>query len=240
MHDRPLTLRIDPHVHSVDSYDAHAPAELILAQARDVGLDGVVVTDHDAIDESLRAAELAPEFGLIGIPGVELSTADGHLLAIGVERLPDVGRPLAESVAQVREMGGVAVVPHPFQRSRHGIRRRDLVDCDAIEAFNAWSFTGYRNFTARKFADRYGYPSLGASDAHSVAMVGRAYTELTIGDRSLTRGAVDGNTLLSAITRGATDFVGRRTPLERCLAAYAANAGRKTSALVRSTVASRL
>lgn len=240
MFDTPLTLKIDPHVHSVDSFDAHAPAELILEQARDIGLDGVVVTDHDAIDESRRAAALAPEFDLIGISGVELSTADGHLLAIGVDRLPETGRPLAETVAQVRELGGVAVIPHPFQRSRHGVRRRDLVDCDAIEAFNSWSFTGYRNRTARRFADRFGYPSLGASDAHSVAMVGRAYTEIAVGDRSLTRADVDGDRLLSAIKRGATDFVGRRTPLHRCLAAYTANAGRKTSAIVRTHVANRV
>ena len=290
---RGLVVRIDPHVHSIDSYDARAPAELLLAQARAVGLDGIVVTDHDAIEESLRAAELAPEFGLIGIPGVELSTADGHLLAIGVEELPEAGRPLVESVAQVRDLGGVAVVPHPFQRSRHGVRRRDLRACDAVEAFNAWSVTGYRNWRARAFAERHGYPTLGASDAHSVAMVGRAYTEITVDDpaatraddrrrttgptshsfapsgrsrrrresaarangvlpnevrqgsseersesdgeeRPVSRADVDGDQLLAAIRNGATDFEGRRTPVARCLAAYAANAGRKTGALLRA------
>lgn len=236
---RRLTLRIDPHVHSIDSFDARAPAELLLAQARAVGLDGVVVTDHDAIEESLRAAALAPEFGLVGIPGVELSTADGHLLAIGVEERPDAGRPLSESVAQVREMGGVAVVPHPFQRSRHGVRRRDLLDCDAVEAFNAWSVTGYRNWRARAFAERRGYPTLGASDAHSVAMVGRAYTEITIDDATTTRADVDGDRLLAAIRDGATALEGRRTPLARCLATYAACAGRKTGALLKARLSER-
>jgi hypothetical protein len=77
------TVTIDPHVHSEGSYDAHEPVELLLEQASDIGLDGIVVTDHDTIAESLRAAELAPEYGLIGIPGVEVSTAAGHLLAIG-------------------------------------------------------------------------------------------------------------------------------------------------------------
>lgn len=236
---RGLALRIDPHVHSIDSYDARAPAELLLAQARAVGLDGIVVTDHDAIEESLRAAELAPEFGLVGVPGVELSTADGHLLAIGVEELPAAGRPLAESVAQVRELGGVAVVPHPFQRSRHGVRRRNLVNCDAVEAFNAWSVTGYRNWRARAFAERRGYPTLGASDAHSVAMVGRAYTEITIDDPAATRADVDGDRLLAAIRDGSTDFEGRRTPVARCLAAYAASAGRKTGALLKARLSER-
>ncbi|MFC6726396.1 PHP domain-containing protein, partial [Halobium palmae] len=83
-----LTIRVDPHVHSEASYDASDPVELILEQSAEIGLDAVVVTDHDVLHESIRAAELAPEYGLVGIPGVEVSTADGHLLAIGVDEMP--------------------------------------------------------------------------------------------------------------------------------------------------------
>ena len=175
-----LTVRIDPHVHSEGSYDATDPVELILEQAAEIGLDGVVITDHDAIHESLRAAELAPEYGLVGIPGVEVSTAAGHLLAIGVEEMPPHRAPFDETVQWVRDHGGVAVVPHPFQRSRHGVRKRRLTDCDAVEVFNAWLFTGYKNRRARRFAETRGYPGVAASDAHSVPYVGRAYTELEI------------------------------------------------------------
>ena len=65
-------LRIDPHVHSHESHDGHEPVELLLEHASEIGLDGIVVTDHDEIDASRRAAELAPEYGLVGIPGVGL------------------------------------------------------------------------------------------------------------------------------------------------------------------------
>lgn len=65
-------LRIDPHVHSEASYDGHEPVELLLEQATEVGLDGIVVTDHDRIDASVRAADLAPSYGLVGLPGVEV------------------------------------------------------------------------------------------------------------------------------------------------------------------------
>ncbi|ELZ53440.1 MULTISPECIES: CehA/McbA family metallohydrolase [Halorubrum] len=121
-----VTVSIDPHVHSEGSYDGHEPVELILEHAAEIGLDAVVITDHDVIRESKRAAEIAPEYGLIGIPGVEVSTAHGHLLAIGVDRMPPRGRPYDETVRAVHELGGVAVVPHPFQRSRHGVRRRNI------------------------------------------------------------------------------------------------------------------
>ncbi len=121
-----VTVRIDPHVHSAESYDGVEPVELILEHAADIGLDAVVVTDHDAIGESLRAAELAPEYGLIGIPGVEVSTAHGHLLAIGVESMPPHREPFDRTIGWIRDHGGVAVVPHPFQRSRHGVKRKHI------------------------------------------------------------------------------------------------------------------
>ena len=220
------TIRIDPHVHSEASYDGHDPVELLLEQAAEIGLDGIVVTDHDVIHESLRAAELAPEYGLLGIPGVEVSTEVGHLLAIGVTEMPPRRAPLDETVAWVRDHGGVAVVPHPFQRTRHGVPRRHLVDCDAVEVFNSWLFTGFRNRRARRFAAEHGYPALAASDAHSVPHVGRAYTELSLSD--VERDALDGGTVLDAVRSGATRMRGRRQPIPTSARHYAIGSARKS------------
>lgn len=230
-----ITVSVDPHVHSDGSYDGHEPVELILEHAADIGLDGVVITDHDEIEQSLRAAELAPRYGLIGIPGVEVSTAHGHLLALGVEELPDSGRPFDETVETVREMGGVAAVPHPFQRSRHGVRKRRIGDCDAVEVYNSMLFTGYRNRRARTFARRHDYPKLGASDAHYLPNVGRAYTEITIEtDRGLTPADVTGETVVDALADGATHIQGKRTPIRKSTVQYAKGAVRKSSYLVTS------
>jgi len=182
MSDAGATLRIDPHVHSEGSYDGREPVELILEHAADIELDGVVITDHDTIEESRRAAALAPEYGLVGIPGVEVSTRAGHLLAIGVDERPPRGRPLAETVDTVRALGGAAVVPHPFQRSRHGVRKGHLTECDGIEVYNSMLFTGYRNRRAHAFARKRRYPKVGASDAHLIPYVGRAYTEVRLPD----------------------------------------------------------
>ena len=217
-------LRIDPHVHSVASYDGHDPVELLLEHAADIGLDGIVVTDHDVIHESLRAAELAPEYGLVGVPGVEVSTAEGHLLAIGVREMPPRRVSLAETVTWVHENGGVAVVPHPFQRSRHGVPRRVLkkTEVDAIEAYNAWLFTGYKNRRARRFAERCNYPGVAGSDAHTVPFVGRAYTELDAEERSEAG-------ILDAIRHGSTTARGRRQPVPVSAQHYASGAARKSA-----------
>ncbi|WP_247003589.1 PHP-associated domain-containing protein [Halosolutus gelatinilyticus] len=231
-----LSLAIDFHVHSDDSYDGHEPIELILEHAADIGLDGVVITDHDEIDESLRAANLAPEYGLLGIPGVEVSTRHGHLLAIGVEERPDPGQPFMRTVERVRELGGIAIVPHPFQRSRHGVRKRHIADADAIETYNSMVFTGYRNRRARTFARRRGYPEIGASDAHYLPNVGRAYTEIVVSPdgRSPTKADIDGDELVDAILEGRTQIRGKRTPIHKSTVQYAKGAVRKSTYLVTS------
>lgn len=232
----PIPFAIDFHVHSDDSYDGHEPIELILEHAADIGLDGVVITDHDEIGESIRAAELAPQYGLVGIPGVEVSTRHGHLLAIGVEERPDPGAPFMETVETVRELGGIAIVPHPFQRSRHGVRKRHIKDADAIEVYNSMLFTGYRNRRARTFARRRDYPEIGASDAHYLPNVGKAYTEILVmpNGSPASKAEIDGDDLVDAILEGRTQIRGKRTPVHKSTVQYAKGAVRKSTYLLTS------
>ncbi|TKX54788.1 histidinol-phosphatase [Halorubrum sp. SP3] len=267
-----VTVSIDPHVHSEGSYDGHEPVELILEHAAEIGLDAVVITDHDVIRESKRAAEIASEYGLIGIPGVEVSTAHGHLLAIGVDRMPPRGRSYAETVRWIRDRGGVAVVPHPFQRSRHGVRQRNIptpgpddgdaaagdapasgsgpaddadpepkpaaavAEVDAVEVFNAWLFTGYRNRRARRFAAEQGYPGVAASDAHHLRYVGRAFTELDVEGRE-SAAEVTADDVLAAIRRGTTTVEGRRAPIRMAAKHYVGAAGRRSAYYARTGAA---
>jgi predicted metal-dependent phosphoesterase TrpH len=225
-----LNVRIDPHVHSDASYDGTDSVELILEQAAEIGLDAVVVTDHDEISESLRAAELAPLYGLVGIPGVEVSTSEGHLLALGVEEMPPTRRPLAETVEWVRDAGGVAIVPHPFQRSRHGVPKRifaaldDGERPDALEVYNSWLFTGYKNLRAKRFATAHDYPGVAGSDAHTVPFVGRAYTEISL--RDVSRANLTADVILDAIRDGDTVVRGRRQPIPVSARHYAIGAAR--------------
>lgn len=188
----------------------------------------MVVTDHDAISQLLRAAVLAPDYGLIGIPGAEITTPEGHLLALGVEELPTIGHPFAETVREVRDLGGVAIVPHPFQCSKHGAKAGAIVDCDGIEVYNAHAMTGLRNRRARTFALAQGYPSIGASDAHVVDAIGRAYTELRIeSDR------FDRESVLAAIRAGETAAFGRRTTLRQYLGTLATSLGYRSKRVGR-------
>ena len=228
------SIKVDLHVHSEGSYDCSEPVELILEHAHDIDIDALAITDHNNIEKSLEAREKAEDFDVEVIPGVEVSTDDGHLLALGVTEEPEEGNDFMKTVKEVREMGGVAVVPHPFQRTRHGVKKSKIRDVDAIEVFNSWLFTGWRNKRAKKFAVRNGYPETAASDAHSITMIGRAYTEInTVFTDKDDLGADE---ILEAIEAGSNHVYGRRKPLHSSSWDYFKAMARKTGWFMRETL----
>ncbi|WP_336136358.1 PHP domain-containing protein [Natronomonas amylolytica] len=202
-------LSVELHTHSALSYDGRDPVELLLEQAEAVGLDALAVTDHDEIDASLEAAAKAQEYDLVGIPGMEVSSSAGHVLALGVEELIPAGLSFVETLDRIHELGGIAVVPHPFQKSRHGVAphvsEETLASADAIEVYNSRLFTGRSNRQAERFAADHGLPMTAGSDAHIAEMVGQAVTEVDAYHRS-----AEG--ILDAIQEGRTSVVGKRTP----------------------------
>ncbi|MFW5965571.1 MAG: PHP domain-containing protein [Halodesulfurarchaeum sp.] len=202
-------LSVELHTHSERSYDGRDPVEMLLAQARAVGLDALAITDHDVFEASERAAALASSYDLVGIPGMEVTTEAGHLLALGIDRPIAAGRPFLETISAIHEAGGIAVVPHPFQKSRSGvapnITRSDLAAADAIEVYNSRLLTGRSNRQAERFAEERGLPQTAGSDAHIAEMVGQAVT--TVDAEVETAEAI-----VNAIRAGRTTVEGRRTP----------------------------
>lgn len=217
-------LSVELHCHSALSHDGRDPVEALLTRAAEVGLDAVAITDHDAIAASLEAADLAPEYGLVGIPGVEVSSAAGHVLAVGVEELVPAGLPFRETLDRVRAAGGIAVVPHPFGTTRHGVMnnvdRDDLAGADAVEVYNSRLLTGRANRKAKSFAREQGVPATAGSDAHVAAMVGRAHTAVDATERSVPA-------ILDAVRAGRTTVEGQRTPYSVSVRQAAGNAGRR-------------
>jgi predicted metal-dependent phosphoesterase TrpH len=202
-------LSVELHAHSELSYDGRDPVDLLLQQAEAVGLDALAVTDHDEFDASLEAARKAPEYGLVGITGMEITSEAGHVLGLGIEEPIQPGLPFEETLDRIREQGGIAVVPHPFQESRHGvmanITRDALAAADAIEVYNSRLLTGRGNRQARRFAEERGLPMTAGSDAHISEMVGQAVTRVDTKERSA-------EAILDAIAGGRTEVDGKRTP----------------------------
>jgi predicted metal-dependent phosphoesterase TrpH len=202
-------LSVELHAHSSLSYDGRDPVELLLEQAAAVGLDALAVTDHDEIEASLAAAEKAEEYGLVGIPGMEISSAAGHVIGLGIRERVPAGLSFGETLDRIHEQGGVAVVPHPFQTSRSGVMANvgeaELAEADAIEVYNSRLLTGRGNRKAERFADRHDLPKTAGSDAHISEMVGQAVTRIDATEPTA-------EAILDAILEGRTTVEGKRTP----------------------------
>jgi len=199
-------LRCDLHIHTRYSRDGESSVEDVLRRAEAVGLDAVAITDHDTIDGALRA--LACKSSVIVIPGTEISTKQGHLLALGVTRAFPKGLDIYEAAKQARAEGAVLILPHPFHMWRHGVGRKlkaGLSLVDAIEVFNSRYITGTANRKAALFARKLGKPGVGGSDAHHARFVGYGYT--------LIDAEPSAEAILRAIKNGQTSAGGQMTPI---------------------------
>lgn len=182
-----MILNFDLHCHSRFSSDGVAEPEDIVAEARRKGLHGFAITDHntcECVDYFERAGLLnqegTPVGGILIIPGQEITTSAGHLLALGV-KIPDVkGISPQEAIEMIHSLGGLAVPPHPYDFFRAGIREKLLLelDIDALEVFNAASTLKRYNRQAYAFAKKYQLPMTASSDAHHADAVGVSYTRL--------------------------------------------------------------
>jgi predicted metal-dependent phosphoesterase TrpH len=190
--------RLDLHVHSDRSPDSGLALEVIAVRIRAAGLQGFALTDHNTVSGHRALRELARDHpDLLLVPGVEVSTAEGHLLAYGVDVAPPAHRSVADTISFVREHGGEPVLAHPLRLS-HGVgaecaRRADV---RALETRNGQS-SPRANRGADQIARDRGLGRTGGSDSHTVGALARAYTVLTDMPSS-------SDDLLEAIRRGRT------------------------------------
>jgi len=180
--EMPQLSKADLHIHTVHSDGAATVPELLAHIVAKTDLRLLAITDHDSIAGARQAAQLATQFGVEVIIGEEVSTADGHLLALFIDTFLPPGRPAAETIAAIHAQGGLAIAPHPFDRSVPSLGRAGLAhdswDFDAIEGFNAGLVWWQRssNRMAQRAATHMGLPLVGGSDAHALATSGLGYT----------------------------------------------------------------
>lgn len=190
-----MSYRIDLHCHSWFSGDGVSSPESLVASARAKGLHGFALTDHNTsdgcrylIDMGLARADGQPVDGFLVIPGIEVTTAEGHLLCLGVLLPNDLkGTPAAEVCKLVHELGGLAIPPHPYDLFRAGIRQSvlDTLEIDGLEVFNAATTLKRYNRQAFEYATMKKLPMIAGSDAHHEAAIGTAYTILHTDDFSV-------------------------------------------------------
>lgn len=178
----------DLHIHTLHSWDGIYSVSAVLRYVRDhTDLNVIAITDHDEIAGAREAVELAPAYQIEVIPGSEISTAEGHLLALFLKERVPAGKSLAETVLRVGEQGGLCIAAHPMARgmnslSAESIRAALLVPgvpqiLVGIEAFNAGLFHRQSNQAAWALARSLPLAEAGNSDSHVLRTIGQGATQ---------------------------------------------------------------
>lgn len=218
----------DLQVHT--SYgDGMADARTIFERIQaTTNLDVVAVTDHDDIGGALLAREVHARgaYRFEFVPGIEVTTRSGHLLALWIDQPIASFRPLAETVATIHRLGGLAVIPHPFSYLTRSIGQRALerllalddpeTNPDGIEVANLTLAGRVTGAKALRWNRAHGHlAETGGSDAHFPEEVGNAYTAFPGANAEELRRAI-----LAGETRGiaGTPLSLRQVGLSRILA----------------------
>lgn len=179
--EKPRRVKVDMHTHSEFSPDSRTPIARQARKIQEAGLDVVCATDHNTIEGGLRLREIADGFRVI--VGAEILSRDGEIIGLFLER--DVPRRLSaeETIARIRDQGGVVSIPHPFSRNRLNRIRRPALErvwsqVDAIEIFNAREAFTSDNLRAAAFAQERGIAGAVGSDAHRTRELGQAWLEM--------------------------------------------------------------
>ena len=171
-----MSVRADLHVHTIYSKDSTITPKELVFFAKKRGLNAVAVTDHDSLE---GAYKIAKETDFLIIPGMEVSSEDGHIVALNVAELIPRGLSADETVELIHRAGGVAVACHPFALFKGSLGKNVSAKFDAIEVINARAFPFRRSMRkAEEAAVNLGLSHLGGTDAHYGSQIGYGYTEI--------------------------------------------------------------
>jgi predicted metal-dependent phosphoesterase TrpH len=169
-----LRVKIDLHVHTHHSYDSLITPEELVYYARRRGLDAVAVTDHDRVDGALK---IAKETDFLVVPGIEVSSLNGHILGLNVQETIPRRLGVDETVDRIHEVGGIAVACHPTAFFKESLAKHTNSKFDAVEVINASAFPfNYSVKHSQRLASRLGLSRVAGSDAHYGPEIGCAYT----------------------------------------------------------------
>ena len=204
-----MQLKVDVHVHTAYS-DGAGSIDDVARAAEFKGLDGLAVTDHGVLDGYFEAKSRSGR--LIILPGYEVSTDAGHVLVLGLERLPPNVKPektvpYEDLIKWVRFNGGLSVLAHPAIM-KPKLDRWMSCKPDAVEVLNA-SYPFRRILVSRglSISSKLGVPGVGGSDAHNPINVGDAYTIVNVD------GDPCGESIIESIREGKANYGGKLSPL---------------------------
>ena len=181
-------MRIDLHIHTAPrSQCSHLGLEQLIQEARRLKLDGICLTEHQAVWSPEDAAKLAQAGKIIVFRGNEFTTNQGDILVFGFDQDIKELLTIQELRDEVKGTGGFMIAAHPFRGFKtfgigqlqmtveQACRRKVFEFVDAIEIGNG-KLSDDENDMARKVAEKLGLPGTGGSDAHRIDEIGKWIT----------------------------------------------------------------
>jgi predicted metal-dependent phosphoesterase TrpH len=177
-------IEVDLHMHTDHSTDCATPVEVLLQTARDRGLGAIAITDHNEVSGALEARRIAESMTDIEvIVAEEVKTAEqGEVIGLFLEEKIPKGLTMAETIAAIRDQGGLVYVPHPFDRFHSVPDYEHLLDIveeiDILEVFNPRVAVTAFNEEAERFARKYRIVAGAGSDSHVAQGLGSVRTRI--------------------------------------------------------------
>lgn len=172
-----MQIRADLHVHTTYSSDSLITPKDLIYYAKKNGLNAVAVTDHNSLDGAVKIAKETKDF--LVIPGMEVSSSEGHIVALNVNKLIPKGLTAVETVQRIHDAGGVAVACHPYVFLKGCLNNAVCAEFDAIEVVNARAFPFGRSVKkAAAAAEKFNLSRVAGTDAHYGPQIGFGYTTI--------------------------------------------------------------
>lgn len=205
-----MQVKADLHVHTIYSRDSLITPKDLVFYAKKRGLNAVAITDHNTIEGALK---IAKEADLLIIPGIEISSRNGHIVALNVRDPVPKGLSVEETVDRIHRAGGVAVACHPFALFKGSLGKHASGKFDAVETINA-SATPFKRSVrkAEETATQLKLPQVAGTDAHYAPAIGYAYT--------LIDATLDVDAAVKAIVAGRCQPFGTSVPLRLKIEKY--------------------
>jgi predicted metal-dependent phosphoesterase TrpH len=159
------------HIHTNYSFDTLMTPARIVNRAKSLGLDFVAISDHDTMKGALEASAL--EIMPI-IIGAEYFTEKGDIIGLFLTK-EITSRKSDEVIAEIRNQGGIVVLPHPCRE--HKLDPELLSAVDIMEVFNS-KCSVKENNEALELAKEYKKLEIAGSDAHFLGNIG--LTEVSV------------------------------------------------------------
>jgi len=183
MERKVLIMKADLHIHTNFSYDGLPSPQDVVNSAIEKKLDCIAITDHSQIKGALEALNFAKGKPILVIPGIEIKSKEGDILALNIQKkIPD-RLSAKETIERIIDLRGLPVIAHPFDYFLAFKNIKEHADFFiekgvAIEVFNASLFFNFCNFEATEFALKHNLPFVAGSDAHSIEFIGKAHLEI--------------------------------------------------------------